>query len=82
MLQFVRRLLQPAWNFEPLQPVDFARVSAILDKYHDMDLDFVDAAVVAIAERLNITRVLTLDQRHFRVIRPSHCTAFEILPRI
>ncbi|NHZ71889.1 MAG: PIN domain-containing protein [Aquificales bacterium] len=82
MLQFVRRMMQPSWNFEPLLPVDFARVSVILDKYHDMDLDFVDAAVVALAERLNITRVLTLDQRHFRVIRPSHCAAFEILPGI
>jgi len=82
MLQFVRRMMQPAWNFEPLQSADFTRASTILDKYHDMDLDFADAAIVAIAERLNIQRVLTLDQRHFRVIRPAHCTAFEILPKI
>jgi hypothetical protein len=82
MLQFVRRMMLPAWNFEPLQSVDFARSSIILDKYHDMDLDFADAAIVAIAERLNIQRVLTLDQRHFRVIRPGHCPAFELLPQI
>ena len=82
MLQFVRRMMLPAWNFESLQSVDFARISAILDIYHDMDLDFADAAIVAIAERLNIQRVLTLDQRHFRVIRPAHCPVFEILPEI
>lgn len=82
MLQFIRRMMLPAWNFEALQSVDFARASVILDTYHDMDLDFADAAIVAIAERLNIQRVLTLDQRHFRVIRPAHCAAFEILPNI
>jgi predicted nucleic acid-binding protein len=36
--------------------------------------------LVAIAERLNITQVLTLDQRHFRLFRPQHCDAFDILP--
>jgi predicted nucleic acid-binding protein len=36
--------------------------------------------IVAIAERLNITRVLTLDRRDFQLIRPKHCSAFEILP--
>lgn len=39
------------------------------------------AAIVAIAERLNVRRILTLDRRHFSVIRPQHCAAFELLPR-
>jgi predicted nucleic acid-binding protein len=43
-------------------------------------LDFVDTLIVAIAERLNILRVLTLDRRDFHLIRPKHCGAFEILP--
>jgi predicted nucleic acid-binding protein len=80
MQQFVHRMKQPAWNFEPLQRSDLAVVANILDKYDDQDLDFVDAAIVAIAERLNITRLLTLDHRHFRMIHPTHCAAFELLP--
>ncbi|MFN4862237.1 MAG: VapC toxin family PIN domain ribonuclease, partial [Pseudanabaena sp.] len=43
-------------------------------------LDFVDAVIVAIAERLRITRVLTLDRRDFSIMRPRHCDYFEILP--
>jgi uncharacterized protein len=35
---------------------------------------------LALAERLNITRVLTLDRRDFQMIRPKHCSGFEILP--
>jgi uncharacterized protein len=59
---------------------DFDRAAELMLKYADADLDFVDALIAAIAERLNITRILTLDQRDFRLIRPRHCEAFEILP--
>ena len=52
----------------------------ILEEYADSRLDFVDATIVALAERLNITRVLTLDRRDFSIIRPAHCSYFEILP--
>ena len=36
--------------------------------------------IVAIAERLNITRILTLDRRDFQMIRPKHCSSFELFP--
>lgn len=39
-----------------------------------------DAAVIAVAERLRITEVATLDHRHFRVVRPRHIPAFTLLP--
>ena len=54
--------------------------AALLEQYADARLDFVDATLVAIAERLNIRRLLTLDQRHYRMIRPTHCPVFELLP--
>ncbi len=33
----------------------------------------------ALAERLNITRLLTLDRRHFSIVRPRHCPAFDLI---
>ena len=80
MQMFVTRMALPAWTLEPLREGDLARVAAILDRYHDQRLDFTDAAIIAIAERLRISRVLTLDRRYFQVIRPQHCPAFELLP--
>jgi uncharacterized protein len=59
---------------------DYSRSAEILRQYSDAKLDFVDTLIVAIAERLNITRVLTLDRRDFQLIRPKHCSGFEILP--
>jgi uncharacterized protein len=63
----------------PLQE-DYLRSAEILRRYSDANLDFVDALIVATAERLNITRLLTLDRRDFQLIRPKHCSSFELLP--
>lgn len=59
---------------------DYQRVAAVMRQYHDARIDLVDALIVAMAERLNIRRILTIDQRHFRMFRPTHVPAFDILP--
>ena len=82
MREFVRQMGGPNWTIEPLKNEDLSRCLEILEQYKDNHLDFVDATIISIAERLNIKQVLTLDQRHFRVIRPAHCQAFEILPQL
>ena len=61
-------------------PPDLARAAELLEKYADNKVDFVDCVIVAMAERLNLTRVLTVDRRHFTVFRPKHCEYFEIAP--
>jgi predicted nucleic acid-binding protein len=35
---------------------------------------------MAVAERYEITRILTLDRRDFEIVRPAHIAHFEILP--
>jgi uncharacterized protein len=59
---------------------DYARTRHLVRKYADLPLSFVDAAVVAIAERLNAETVATLDRRHFSVVQPLHCEAFTLVP--
>jgi uncharacterized protein len=61
-------------------PQDLARAADLLEKYADNKVDFVDCAIVALAERLNLTKVLTVDRRHFTIFRPKHCKYFEIAP--
>lgn len=61
-------------------PQDLARAADLLEKYADGKVDFVDCAIVAMAERLRVTKVLTVDRRHFTMFRPSHCEYFEIAP--
>lgn len=79
---FLRYLpTSPTFKVEPLLSEDFLRTADLLDQYADSRVDFVDASIAAVAERLNITRVLTLDQRDFGILRPRHVTRFEVLPR-
>lgn len=69
-----------AVRIEDLQPVDYSRVRALCRRYGDLPLGFVDAAIVAVAERLKQRRVASLDHRHFAVVRPAHVDALELLP--
>ena len=61
-------------------PADLLRAADLLEQYADSRVDFVDCVIVAVAERRGITRVLTIDRRHFALFRPRHCPAFEIVP--
>ncbi len=61
-------------------PQDLERAAEILEKYADSKIDYVDAVIMAIAERLNIKRILTVDRRDFSLFRPKHCDFFEIIP--
>ena len=65
---------------EELTLHDLKRALELLRRYEDARIGFVDATVVAIAERLKISRILTTDRRDFSLVRPRHCKEFELLP--
>jgi predicted nucleic acid-binding protein len=46
----------------------YARVAELNRRFDDLDLGFVDAAVVALAEALRVPRVATTDRRHFEPV--------------
>lgn len=77
---FIARLAATELTLETPRQEDYLRSAEILRQYSDANLDFVDALIVAIAERLNIKRLLTLDRRDFQLVRPKHCFSFELLP--
>ncbi len=80
VIHFLRQLPTSKYRLVELTSVDIARTVLILQKYADSRVDFVDATIAAVAERMNITRILTLDRRDFGLIRPKHVDRFELLP--
>ena len=80
LVAFLKGLSASRFILVALTDQDLVRVAEILDEYADSRIDFVDASVMAIAERFDIKRIFTLDQRYFRLFRPQHCDCFEILP--
>lgn len=69
-----------AYQVAELATGDYARVRDLCDRYADADIGFVDAAVLAIVERLDEPKLATLDRRHFGLLRPRHRDALELIP--
>jgi predicted nucleic acid-binding protein len=57
---------------------DYARVAELLDQYADTAIDYVDAVVLATAERLGTRVIMTTDQEHFRYYVPKRGSHFEL----
>lgn len=67
-------------RIEDLDAVDYRRAAQLVARYDDLDLGFVVASVVAVAERLGLDTVATINHRDFRVVRPEHVGAFTLVP--
>jgi uncharacterized protein len=69
-----------AFQVETLTDADLDRMEQIMSDYADAQFDFADVAIMAVAERLKITQIATLDRRDFGIYRPTHCDYLELLP--
>ncbi len=76
----IRATIRGEFLLEGLSVQDLERAEGVLQKYADANIGFVDASVIAVAERLKIRTIATTDRRHFTLFRPKHCRAFELLP--
>lgn len=79
-VRFLDDCRRGAFMVEALQSLDYARVGTLLTTYADLRVGFVDAAVLAVTERLREPKLATLDHRHFSVMRPRHVDALQLLP--
>ena len=77
---FFRSLADGDARVESLTESDFARTAELIERYADFPLGGTDASLVAVAERLGLHRIATLDHRHFSAVRPNHTDAFHLLP--
>ncbi|MCY4072914.1 MAG: PIN domain-containing protein [Chloroflexi bacterium] len=65
----------------PIVPADVYKIHEITEMYASAEFDIVDCCIMALAERLQITRIATLDRRDFSIFRPRHCDFLELLPQ-
>ena len=79
-LAFIRAVAAGEFTIEALGPDDLDRAVEVMDAYADFPLGFVDASLVAIAERFETREVLTTDRRHFSAVRPRHARGFQLVP--
>lgn len=68
-----------AYALEPMSATDIGQARKVIKRHNDLRISLADASIVVLAERHNTAEVLTLDQRHFRVLA-SGARPFRILP--
>lgn len=67
-------------RYVPITDDDIPQIHKIATTYASAEFDIVDCCIMAIAERLRITKIATFDQRDFSIYRPRHCQFLELLP--
>lgn len=80
MAHLLKEVTQGAYAYEPVTLDDVARAAQVDKKFTDLEVGIVDASIVALAERLDIRRILTIDA-DFSALRMGRrwSTAFELI---
>lgn len=79
-LAFLRSVAAGELTVEAVAAADWPRIEELAEQYLDLPLGAVDASVVALAERVGVDTVATLDRRHFTAVRPRHVPALHLVP--
>ena len=79
-LDFLEGLSDGAYVLIHPTAEDLIRCRELIVQYRDLSRGLADASVVVTAERLGIPRLLTVDERHFRVVQATNFSHFVLLP--
>jgi predicted nucleic acid-binding protein len=80
-VQMLRDMAQGAYSLEALSGPEMMTAIDLIERYADLEIGLADASIVVLAARAGTDRILTLDERHFRAMRPlSGGRSFEVLP--
>ena len=77
---FLAEVAGGAYVLAPFGAEDVAEAAAVVGAHPELGIGLADASIVLLAGRHRTTRVLTLDERHFRALRTPAGEKFTILP--
>lgn len=79
-LAALTELASGAYELAAVSASDLLECATVVDKYRAQDIGVADASLVVLARRYETRKVLTLDHRHFDVLRPLQGKRFVVLP--
>lgn len=78
---FLAEVADGAYRLAPFDASDVEVAAGVVDRYRDQNIGLTDASLVVLARRHGTNRLLSLDERHFRVVRPlQRFRSFRLLP--
>jgi predicted nucleic acid-binding protein len=75
----LREVERGAYTLAPMSAADVGLARAVIEQHADLGISLADASIVVLAQRHDVVDVLTLDQRHFRLLE-SRGRSFRVLP--
>lgn len=78
--RFLASVAEGRVNFLEADFKDIKLAYQLVETYADTDIGFVDASLLALAERYRIRRLLTLDRKHFHFVQAPTLGYLELLP--
>lgn len=79
-LAVLAELAGGAYELAAMGEEDLAAASEVVDRYRDLGIGVADASQVVLAERYRTRTILTLDRRHFDIVRPLSGGHFDVVP--
>lgn len=80
-IAILKELASGAWDVVCLTNEDLNSAAAIVERYSDQNIGLADASLVVLASKYRTRKLLTLDHRHFKVVRPlTDSGQFTLLP--
>lgn len=79
-LRILQDVARHAYSLAPFRASDIERAHDIISKYRDLEIGLADASIVVLSERHATHDLLTLDERHFRVLTGADRKPFRLLP--
>jgi uncharacterized protein len=76
----IEHILQGMAVLVPASLGDLQRAQGLMEKYHDIPMDYADASLVCLAEDLATDHIVTFDRRDFGIFRLNSGQPFHILP--
>lgn len=79
-LEVLEELAGGAWELADVRSNDLRAMYQVIDRYRDQAIGVADASLVVLAARYRTNRLLTLDRRHFTVLRTTAGRHFTLVP--
>lgn len=79
-LEVLRDVARGRYSLEPFGPEDLDEAADVIERYADQNIGLADASNFVLASRHDTLDILTLDERHFRVLRGPRKRPFRLLP--
>jgi predicted nucleic acid-binding protein len=78
--RLLARLAEPEYEIACFTAADLLAAIDVMRTYKDLEIGLTDASLVILARRYKTNEILTLDQRHFRVMRGLDGRHFKLFP--